>query len=122
MTTIGYGDVYPLTLPGRIIATLAAITGVVLSSLLIVALSAYLKMNSQEKRAHITLLRLQEQQKLKLLASQAFTETIKMSNLLSKKNIVNLKNSQYKPMFTILKNKIDLTKAKNRKIKSMVPR
>jgi hypothetical protein len=45
MGTIGYGDYFPKTLPGRFICVLTAITGVILSSLLIVALSAYLTMN-----------------------------------------------------------------------------
>lgn len=46
MGTIGYGDYYPKTLPGRFICILTAVTGVILSSLLIVALSAYLTMTS----------------------------------------------------------------------------
>lgn len=42
MGTIGYGDYYPRTIPGRIVIFLTSICGVLLSSLLIVALSAYL--------------------------------------------------------------------------------
>lgn len=44
MGTIGYGEYFPRTLPGRFICILAAVAGVILSSLLIVALSAYLTM------------------------------------------------------------------------------
>lgn len=44
MGTIGYGDYYPRTIPGRFICILTAVAGVILSSLLIVALSAYLTM------------------------------------------------------------------------------
>jgi voltage-gated potassium channel len=42
MGTIGYGDYFPKTLPGRAIIFVTAIAGVLLSSLLIVSLSAHL--------------------------------------------------------------------------------
>jgi hypothetical protein len=42
MSTVGYGDYYPKTLPGRLIMLATAISGVLLSSLLIVSLSLYL--------------------------------------------------------------------------------
>lgn len=42
MSTVGYGDYYPKTLPGRSIILITAISGVLLSSLLIVSLSLYL--------------------------------------------------------------------------------
>ena len=44
MTTVGYGDYYPKTIPGRSVAVCAAVMGVILGSLLIVALSNYLTM------------------------------------------------------------------------------
>lgn len=42
MGTIGYGDYFPKTFLGRVIIFTTALTGIVLSSLLIVSLSAYL--------------------------------------------------------------------------------
>lgn len=42
MSTVGYGDYYPKTLPGRLIMLATAISGVLISSLLIVSLSLYL--------------------------------------------------------------------------------
>ena len=42
MSTIGYGDYSPKTLLGRSVIFATALTGVVLSSLLIVSLSSYL--------------------------------------------------------------------------------
>jgi hypothetical protein len=45
MTTVGYGDYYPVTYPGRIIIFLVAIWGVFLMSLLVVALNNFLISN-----------------------------------------------------------------------------
>jgi len=39
MGTVGYGDYYPTSYLGRIIAFIAAISGIILSSLLILTLS-----------------------------------------------------------------------------------
>jgi hypothetical protein len=44
MGTVGYGDYYPRTYPGRSIIFLTAISGVILSSLLIFTLNAYLSL------------------------------------------------------------------------------
>lgn len=44
MATVGYGEYYPKTLPGRYIIFITAISGVLLSSLLIVSLSSKLEM------------------------------------------------------------------------------
>lgn len=46
MATVGYGDYFPKTLPGRIVGIIAAASGIILTSLLIVALSAYLTMQT----------------------------------------------------------------------------
>jgi len=45
MSTVGYGDYFPKTLVGRSLIIVTAITGVLLSSLLIVSLSIYLDMS-----------------------------------------------------------------------------
>jgi hypothetical protein len=58
MGTIGYGDYRPTTYIGRIIAFLAAISGIIIASLLILTLSRYLSMSSGENKSHITLQRL----------------------------------------------------------------
>jgi hypothetical protein len=61
MTTIGYGDYIPTTFLARFLAIFLAIIGVVLNSLLIMALTGYLKMMVSEARSHTVLFRLQEQ-------------------------------------------------------------
>lgn len=44
MATLGYGDYFPRTFPGRIVIILASIVGMFLSPALIVALSAELSL------------------------------------------------------------------------------
>lgn len=46
MATVGYGDYFPKTVVGRFICVFAAISGIIISSLLIVSLSAYLTMQA----------------------------------------------------------------------------
>ena len=58
MPTVGYGDIYPKTKLGRVIVFIASITGVIISSLLIVSLSNYLTMQPNESKSHLTLKRL----------------------------------------------------------------
>lgn len=62
MTTVGYGDYFPKTVPGRIVTFKAAFSGVIISSLLIVSLSAYLTMQAHELKSHLTLLRIRNQE------------------------------------------------------------
>jgi hypothetical protein len=58
MGTVGYGDYYPQTYLGRVILFFAAITGIIVASLLILTLSTYLSMKMSENKAHITMHRL----------------------------------------------------------------
>ena len=85
MTTVGYGDYFPKTLLGRLVSFITSISGVILSSLLIVSLSAYLTMQPNESKSHLTLHRLGHQSKLQKEASDAMVETIKMTKYLSSK-------------------------------------
>lgn len=64
MGTVGYGDVVPKTYLGRAILFFASITGIIISSLLILTLSTYLSMEFSENKAHITLQRLVLRDKL----------------------------------------------------------
>lgn len=52
MMTVGYGDIYPNTHLGRIIAFLSSITGMVIVSLLIVSLSYLVEFSPEEKKAY----------------------------------------------------------------------
>ena len=78
MTTIGYGDYYPKTLPGRSIILITSIFGVFLSSLLIVSVSMHLQMQPGENKSHVVLTRLGKQTKLKEEAACTIAQTIKV--------------------------------------------
>lgn len=48
MATVGYGDYYARTIPGRFVTLIAAIVGVFLVSIMVVALTNTLNMNPAE--------------------------------------------------------------------------
>jgi hypothetical protein len=51
MTTVGYGDVYPSTMPGRLVCVVAIITGSVLLGLVINVLSFVFILSDNKKDA-----------------------------------------------------------------------
>lgn len=51
MTTVGYGDSYPYTLPGRAISFLLCIWGVFLVSMMVLTLFETLQLDDEEKMA-----------------------------------------------------------------------
>jgi hypothetical protein len=78
MGTLGYGDYTPATYPGRIISFFAAISGIIISSLLILTLGRYLSMSSGENKAHVTLKRLE----LRKLLEKYSQDTINFTSLM----------------------------------------
>ena len=55
MTGVGYGDYYARTIPGRVISIFASFAGVFLVSLLTVALTNTLAMDTSESKSRIWL-------------------------------------------------------------------
>ena len=51
LTTIGYGDFSPLTIPGKIVTMILAFWGALLLSLLVVVLSSIFQLNENERLA-----------------------------------------------------------------------
>ena len=64
MTTVGYGDYFPLTLPGRLVIFITSIWGVFIVSLMVVALTNTLSMDISENKAHNVIKRLQLRKQL----------------------------------------------------------
>lgn len=50
MTTIGYGDKYPKTLPGRLLTFILSIWGVIIVSLMVIALSTFVEVTKRESK------------------------------------------------------------------------
>lgn len=70
MTTVGYGDMYPVTLFGRIIGVICAFWGTFIISLLIIVAENILALKVQEEKALYHLLRTRK-------AAEAITSSMK---------------------------------------------
>lgn len=53
MSTVGYGDYYARTIPGRFVSLISCIVGVFLVSIMVVALTNTLNMSDAEFKARI---------------------------------------------------------------------
>mmetsp|Transcript_19607 Transcript_19607/g.3211 ORF Transcript_19607/g.3211 Transcript_19607/m.3211 type:complete len:132 (-) Transcript_19607:203-598(-) len=77
MTTVGFGDLYPVTIPGRFVGFVACLWGVLVVSLMVVALSNLLIMNSGEFNSLLILRRLRFKEELRSLAAFVLTSAIR---------------------------------------------
>lgn len=55
MTTVGYGDIFPVTHLGRLTTILACIWGMFIMSMIIVTLTNIITLTKEEERAYNTL-------------------------------------------------------------------
>jgi potassium intermediate/small conductance calcium-activated channel subfamily N protein 2 len=90
MTTVGYGDFYPRTIPGRAVTFFLCIWGVFLVSMMVVTLSSSLMMSSAEVKAIAVLGRLTLRKRVKNEA--AFLITRMTKHYLLKKKPLNFPN------------------------------
>ena len=65
MTTVGYGDLFPITPLGRLIGFLACIFGVMVVSLSVVTLSTSLELTASEAKTLVLMNRLDYKEELK---------------------------------------------------------
>lgn len=77
MTTVGFGDYYPITHPGRIVAFIVATWGVFVVSLQVVTLSNMLVFKDGEYKSYLILSRLVLKDKLRERAAMFVTSAMK---------------------------------------------
>lgn len=87
MTTVGYGDFYPGTLPGRLVIFITSIWGVFLVSMMVVALTNTLKMETSESKTYNVIKRLKVRSSLKEESAWVLTSTAKLAHLYKNKKI-----------------------------------
>ena len=77
MTTVGYGDYFPVTALGRMIGFLACMYGVVVVSLMVVTLSNLLDLDSSEEKSYSILKRLAFKTELQEAAANVITSAVR---------------------------------------------
>lgn len=73
MTTVGYGDMYPRTIPGRVLVFLLCLWGVFNVSLMVVTITNWVTLGSLEVKSMNMFLKLQTQSELESLASSVIS-------------------------------------------------
>eukprot|EP01016_Furgasonia_blochmanni_P054536 TRINITY_DN9000_c0_g1_i1.p1 TRINITY_DN9000_c0_g1~~TRINITY_DN9000_c0_g1_i1.p1 ORF type:complete len:342 (-),score=26.58 TRINITY_DN9000_c0_g1_i1:11-1036(-) len=73
IATVGYGDYYPRTVPGRILCVIVCIWGGFIMSLMVVSLTNSLALDSTENKALSMILRLEYKERAKENAAQSIT-------------------------------------------------
>lgn len=84
MTTVGYGDMFPRTVAGRVIMVACALYGILGLSLIIVSVTNILQMSIREKRAYLLLKRVNFKNVMKRISTSLIGLTIRYS--ITKKN------------------------------------
>ena len=78
MTTVGYGDYYPRTIPGRFIIFLVCIIGIFVVSSIVVVLTNFLNLDNMESKVLNVIMRLQKRLEVKVEAAFVLTIMAKM--------------------------------------------
>jgi hypothetical protein len=85
MTTVGYGDLYPKTIGGRVVGMMGCIIGVFITSFTTIALTNFLNFTPPEYKAYMLLQRLYWKELIQKEAGRAVV-TLYRHKLLSRKN------------------------------------
>ena len=62
MTTVGYGDFYPVTVAGRVIGFICCINGICSIALMVTSSILFLKLNPSEEKSYAVLQRIEFKQ------------------------------------------------------------
>ena len=96
MTTVGYGDFYAITSPGRLIAICACFIGNYFQTMLMVFMTQKSSLTENEKRSFELLIRLHLREKLKHYNAQIIFHSIKIFKLKQQKEKDKIINNKEK--------------------------
>lgn len=87
MTTVGYGDVFPVTDSGRFFTFLLAIVGLILVSLYVSSLSSAIRMNKVEFNSYNAIKRMKNNLEIEIQASNIIKEAMRLKQARNTKTI-----------------------------------
>lgn len=120
MTTIGYGDFFPKTTPGRILTFVLSIWGVIIVSLMVVALSTFVEPTNRQKKSFFMIKQLNNTDNVKEKSGNLIVSLYKAFKAYRKKPgffqkiAFKAKVRKYRGNFRIYKNAV-----KNRRAQSL---
>lgn len=86
MTTVGYGDIYPNTIVGRLITIFVSFCGIISISLLVIAITNSLVFEGGEKDVYLILERIHLTEEKDILAARLVAKYIRLMKMLKSKN------------------------------------
>lgn len=115
MTTVGYGDYFPRTIPGRFIIFLVCIIGIFVVSSIVVTITNFLNLDSMESKVLNVIMRLQKREEVKIEAAFVLTLMARIHFVQKNKNLsLNDKTKKIKAIQENLKDHIKAFKSNNR--------
>ena len=111
MLTVGYGDFYPQTFLGRIIAIIACLWGTFLISIMVVSLTNSTEFTAQEQKAYDELKNYEQQNQLKQKGLLLILRTVKLNKFFIMWE--NIKNNKRKYKYKYIKRVDTFKKALN---------
>jgi hypothetical protein len=104
MTTVGYGDMFPRSILGRLIGVIACIIGMIIVSMIIVSLAVITQFTNDEEKAYMKLKKLKAEENVSEKAADVIKAVIIMRRISLEKARNNKKkdNSKAKSGYTLL--------------------
>lgn len=107
MTTVGYGDIVPLSLFGRIIIIISCMFGVFLMGLMVVSVTSYLNITGVESNIYKILLKSRKMEERNNLAFKAIAQYLKSIKNVNKKKLTVNKDDFLKKIVPLEKKNIN---------------
>lgn len=92
MSTVGYGDFYPITHLGRVIDVIACFWGTFLVSLMVLSLTISSELTPQERKAYDSIKKKEDRKNLEIAASNTIKSAIRLRLFLKKNPMIADKN------------------------------